>query len=453
MKKIIFIITTVLLLTTGLQAETLNLEQAVKRALKADPRIREKERLTDVARALEQEARDSRKMTYDFNFWVGLAPDTGGGPLFEVPEGESRPKLRKDMFEIKGFTPWYNLEFMLIKPWYTFGMIENYTAAAQANVKVKQGDVQLQRGDIILDVHRAYYGHLAARDTRRLLEDVKRRLNKAIGLVEGRLKRGSGNSKQSDLFALQTVAALINRYHAEAQGMERIALEGLKTLTGIGQKKRLKVADKRLTPVDLPAASLQKLQARALKKRPERAQLEAGLDARRALVAAKKAGKKPKVYYGLGGEVRYTPEIVTEESFNTKLFDPFNYAALTPLIGIKWDWESGRQPAQVNQAQAELDALVEKSAFARQGIPFQVAEQYHYVRSFHTMVEELAKGSRAGRRWMISSYADFEAGLEEADKVMTAFQGYILAHTEYLKAVNDYNMHVVKLRHVTGELQ
>jgi hypothetical protein len=53
---------------------------------------------------------------------------------------------------------------------------------------------------------------------------------------------------------------------------------------------------------------------------------------------------------------------------------------------------------------------------------------------------------------MIASYADFEAGLEEADKVLTAFQGYVLIHSDYLSTVNDFNMHVVKLQYVTGDL-
>ncbi len=54
---------------------------------------------------------------------------------------------------------------------------------------------------------------------------------------------------------------------------------------------------------------------------------------------------------------------------------------------------------------------------------------------------------------MISSYADFEAGLEESSKVMTAFQGYIVAHSDYLRTVNDYNMYVAQLKFVIGDFK
>ena len=54
---------------------------------------------------------------------------------------------------------------------------------------------------------------------------------------------------------------------------------------------------------------------------------------------------------------------------------------------------------------------------------------------------------------MISSYADFEAGVEEADNVINAFIGYVQTYSDYLKTVNDYNLHVTRLGVITGEIQ
>ena len=431
----------------NLHAETLNLDQAVAKALLADPRIKEKESLVEAAQALQEEAQNANKLTYDVNFFVGVAPKSHGS-IFTTDETGGNLKLRTNFFPIGSLAPWYNLQFNIIKPLYTFGKIENYTSAAKANAKVKEGDVAIQKGDIILDVNKAYYGYLAARDTRLLLEDVKNRVQKAIELVQGWLKDGNGNAKQSDLFALQTGAAIIYRYYAQAQGTEKIALDGLRVLTGVGLGNALEVADKRLAPVELPKESLKELQTKALAERPEMKQLEEGLNAKEALVKAKKSESHPNIYTGVIGTAAYTPG---RQRVGPFFYDPFNNIGLTPIIGIKWDWNSGRQPAQVKQAQAEVDALVEKSAFAQQGIPFQVAEKFEHVQSYHKIVEDLAEGSRAGRRWMISTYADFEAGLEDASKVMTAFQGYVLAHTDYLSAVNEYNMYVAQLKHVTGD--
>ena len=179
--------------------------------------------------------------------------------------------------------------------------------------------------------------------------------------------------------------------------------------------------------------------------------MEAGLEARRALLNAKNAEKYPNFYTGLVGSISYSPDRPRLD--NVSIFDPFNHAGATPVIGMKWDWWSGRQSGQETQAQGEYNAMIEKKSFAQIGIPFEVEEQYHQVHAFHEMVQEMYNSARSGRRWMVASLADFEAGLEDADKVMSAFQAYVLAYSDYLRVVNDYNLHVARLRVVTGEIK
>ncbi|MCH8177693.1 MAG: TolC family protein, partial [Proteobacteria bacterium] len=116
----------------------------------------------------------------------------------------------------------------------------------------------------------------------------------------------------------------------------------------------------------------------------------------------------------------------------------------------RWEWAPGAQPARVAKAQADLDALVHTASFARNGIPFQVREQYHTVQARYKSIKAMKSSAQAARRWMIAAYSDFEAGLEEADKILTAMQVYVVAYAEYLKIVNDFNNHVAKLKSVSG---
>lgn len=429
-------------------AETLDLNQAVSRALNHDPRIEEVDRLVDSARALVDEAQGYRGWALDANAFLGLAPSVNGGLFKSGSCTTGNCELRTDAFSINGLSPWVNITMEVVKPLYTFGKIENYTDAARANVIVKQGDVRLRRGETILDVKRAYFGYLAARDSRLLLEDVKRRVDGAVEMVQRWLDEGNGNVRQSDLFALQSGSALISRYVAEATATEQVALDGLKVLTGVGLGGDLKVADDASAPQPLPQMDLAALQQQALAHRPEMAQVEAGLRARRALVEANKAESRPNFYVGAAGIISYAPN--RDQLYNPYIYDPFNTVGLTPLVGIKWDWSGGVQSAKVEEAEAELNALIAKSETAREGIPFQVAEQYHQVQATHDEVDHLADASRAARRWMVASFADFEAGQQTGDKVVTAFQGYVLAHSDYLKTVFDYNMHVAQLQNVTG---
>jgi len=426
----------------------LDFEQAVTRAHQVDPRIAEKERLVDVARGLLEEAQGAESWIFDVNTFLGLAPDVKGG-IFENEDGEVQ--IEADALKFDGVSPWYNLQFSIVLPFYTFGKSESYADAALNNIKVKQGDVSVERANTYMDVTRAYYGYLAARDSVYLIEDANKKIEAARELVQSWLDEGEGSVKQSDLFALQTGAGVLNRFLAEARGLQKIALAGLRFLTNIEDDKTLEIADKRIEPLPLPEETLVALQQRALASRPELKQVEAGLSARRALLAAKHADKYPNLYTGVVGSFAYSPQRPRLDDI--AVVDPFNHGGLTPIVGVKWDWWTGRQKASTTQAEGELNALIEKKSFAQRGIPFQVEEQFYQVHAHHEMVQQLYEAARAGRRWMISSFADFEAGVEESSKVVTAFQGYILAYGEYLKVVNDYNLHVARLRVVTGEIQ
>ncbi|MCK4707626.1 MAG: TolC family protein, partial [Gammaproteobacteria bacterium] len=356
---------------------------------------------------------------------------------------------RDDTYEANdGLSLWSTFTFSIIKPLTTFGQLEGYQEAARQNILIKQQDITLEKEVIKLDVVRAYNGYLAARDGRYLLEDTQKRLQSALDLVKEWLAEESGKAKLSDQYALEAGVGLVESLLADTSALEAIAMEGLKLLTGLGRDEQIELEDSRLRAGRLPDETLDEWIETALSSRAEFKQVEAGLAARRALVEAKRASKKPIIFAGIAGSAAYSPD--RERLDNPHIYDPFNHVGISPLIGLRWQWEADAQPARVAQEQAELDALVHKASFARKGIPFQVAEQYHYVQSKYKSMQAMKNSAQSARRWMIASYTDFEAGLEEADKILTAMQAYVLAYAEYLKIVNDYNNHLSKLNSVSG---
>jgi outer membrane protein TolC len=439
----------VLLAAQPAQAETSNLQQAEEMSLAADPRIKEREQVVEAARGMLQEVQGNTGWRVSANAFIGLAPEVEGG--FYQGGAFSGTVPRTDDDRINGISDWTHLDFALIKPLYTFGKVERYGEAAQGNIDLKRGELKQTRGDTVYDTKRAYFGYLTARDIRVFLEDMQGRLNWAIESVERNLEEETGESRQSDLYALQTAKGMLAKYVHQSRAVEKISLDGLKVLTGAGLKSDLTVADARIEPVAFPQIDLADLQSRALLERPEMQQLEAGLRSRRALVAAKKADRMPDVYAGVIGQYNYASQ--RERLDNPHVNDPFNGGGLTPVVGVKWDSVFGATNARVNQAQAELEALNHKKAFAVAGIPFEVGEAYANARANHDSQRDLAVGAAAARRWMVASLADFSAGLESADKVADAIKNYALAQTEYLRTVNDYNMNVAQLARLTGELR
>ncbi|MBE9559138.1 MAG: TolC family protein [Proteobacteria bacterium] len=429
---------------------TLNLEQAIEMSLAADPRIDEKKAFVRKAEALLQEAEGSGGLRYSIDSYLAITTGVDGG---FYADGETSCTTdcepRDDTYEVKdGLSLWGTFTFSIIKPLTTFGQLEGYQEAARNNILIKQQDITLEKETIKLDVVRAYNGFLAARDGRYLLEDTQKRLQSALDLVKEWLEENNGKVTLTDQYALETGVGLIESLLADTSVLEAIAMEGLKLLTGLDRNEKVELEDRRLSAVRLPDETLEEWTDIALSNRAEFKQVEAGLAARRALLKAKRASAKPIIFAGIAGSAAYSPN--RDHLDNPHIYDPFNHVAVSPLIGMRWQWEADAQPARVAQEQAELDALLHKASFARKGIPFQVAEQYHYVQGKYESMIAMKKSARAARRWMIASYTDFEAGLEDAEMILTAMQAYVLAYAEYLKIVNDYNNHVSKLNSVSG---
>ncbi len=428
---------------------SLNLDEAIQLALSHDPRIEEKRAFVRKAQAMLDEAEGSADFRYGVDSFLAIATGLDGGFYeggAESCSGTCTP--RSDTYDFNdGFSLWAGMTFSIVKPLATFGRLENYQKAAQQNILVKQEDVELQRDSIRLNVVKAYYGFLTARDGRFLLEDTHQRLESSLVLVNQWLDEDRGNVNLSDRYALESGLGLVESFLAEAKGIEVIAMEGLKLLTGL-QSKTVELEDRRLRPLALPDQTAEEWIQLAIENRPEFRQVKAGLSARRALVEATRADSKPIIFAGVAGSLSYAPG--RDRLDNPHIYDLYNHTALSPVVGLSWEWEAGAQPARVAQAQADLDALIHKASFARQGIPFQVREQYQLVQSKFESIAAMKSSAKAARRWMIAAYTDFEAGLEEADKILTAMQVYVAAYSEYLKIVNDFNNHVFKLKSVSG---
>ena len=431
--------------------EPITLEQATEMALNSDPRIDEQRANVARAQALIERVQGEGGVRMSANLFAGLAPKASDGIFTNgtntCPANESCT-LRDDGADLdEGITVTTGLTASIIQPLYTFGKLSNYGEAARLNRDVKASEVALARGETWLTVRRAYWGYLAARDTRRMLEGVKRK-------VEGtrddlREDVDEGRATMSQLYAIESGAARLERYLAEAQSVESIAIDGLKTIIGVPIATEIEVADPRIEPVALPERELADLADRALAQRPEMAMAENGQAAMRNYVAARKSERYPNLYAGVIAGAAYTPG--RERLNNPYINQPLNRAYATPVVGIKWDFNPGVVRANVSDSEAQLQAVVAKAELARQGIPFQVAEAYHQAHGLDRQIRALDNAKDSTRKWMVSSFLDFQAGLIDGGKLADAVKANTETQADYFRAINDFNMSVARLAVATGD--
>ena len=124
-----------------------------------------------------------------------------------------------------------------------------------------------------------------------------------------------------------------------------------------------------------------------------------------------------------------------------------------PVVGLKWDCAFEVDNARVNQAQAELEALYHKKAFAVGRHPVGSGRRPMPMRrpisnpSASWPKVRLRHGAGWWLRWPISGRSGRGRPGSEA------VRNYALTQVEYLRTVNDYNMNVAELARLTGELK
>lgn len=431
-------------------SEPITLEQATDMALHADPRIDEQRANVARAQALIERVKGEGGLRVSANLYAGLAPKAEDGIFTNgtntCPEGGCT--LRDDGNELdEGFTVTSGLTASIIQPLYTFGKLENYGNAARLNRDVKASEVALARGETWLTVRRAYWGYLAARDTRRMLEGVKRQVDRTR--EDMREDAQAGEVPMSQLYALESGAAQLERYLAEAGSVEAIAIDGLKTIIGMPITSSIEVADPRIEPVGLPDGELAELADRALAQRPEMAMAENGQAAMRNYVAARKSERYPNLYAGVVAGATYTPG--RDRLNNPYINQPLNQAYAAPVVGLQWDFNPGVMRANVSDAEAQLQGVVAKAQLARQGIPFQVAEAYHTAHGLDRQIRALDTAKGNTRKWMVSTFMDYQAGLANGEELAEAVKANTEVQADYFRAINDFNMSVAQLAIATGD--
>jgi len=81
-------------------------------------------------------------------------------------------------------------------PLWTFGKIDAIKRAAEANVRYTEWDLEKTRQQTRMDVRRAYFGLMLARDMQYIATDVLQRLDRAIEASRRSSKRGTRRSKR-----------------------------------------------------------------------------------------------------------------------------------------------------------------------------------------------------------------------------------------------------------------
>jgi len=236
-------------------------------------------------------------------------------------------------------------------PIYTWGRTDALERAARAEAAAAAGERDAARADLRLEITRAYWALVTARDTVGVLEEALRVAD--AHLTDVRNRRAVGLVPPNDVLSAEAQRAREEVQLIEARNRADAAAVDLGRLVGLAPDMPIEL-DATLTPATLPAEPDPALVEEARAARPDRAALNDRVSAAVASQQAAATATKPQVTVGAGFDYNRP---------NTRHLPPTDTWRTSWDLGVtvSWVfWDGSRTAAQVAEATANEHAAREQ---------------------------------------------------------------------------------------------
>ncbi len=417
----------------------LDLKGCLQKALVAAPELGEAEADIMLASSKLAEAKAHRYPQIEI---LGLT-----GP---VPQAKGNQVFSSDSINQTDRWTWFaRSDATLIQPLYTFGKISENMKAAGHGIEVDRSKKEQRRNEIALKVKEYYYGLLLARELKELVMEVQDDLGKARKSAQQLLDKGSANVDETDIYKLDAYGGEVAKYLEEAKKGEAQALTALRARLSLPAEAELDIATERLVPGEEKGAELPAFLEISQVRRPEYRQIQEGLKAREALVAAARAAYYPDFFVAGYLSAAYSEK--RDRVSNPWVPDEFNHIWGGVALGLKWTLDFGIKGAKVAQEQAQYDRLVSTKQYADTNIPLQIRKYYLDLQEADKSIEATRSGYSNAKKWVVAALANYDFGIGPAREIFDALQEYAKMRGAYFQAIYNQKLARANLAYATGE--
>jgi outer membrane protein TolC len=329
-------------------------------------------------------------------------------------------------------------------PLWTFGKLSNLWDAAEADVSAGGHELKKEKNDVRLSVRRAFYGAQLARDSLALAAEARRRIDKYISRLARRLEQGEGD--EVELIKLRMYRAELEARESEARRQERVALSGLRFLTGV--EGNFDIPDAPLSKVRHTLGPLPRYLAAARLFRPEVNLARAGVVARRAQLRLERARYFPDIALGVNANWARAPEV--EDQRNPYVRDRANYLSYGAALLLEWKLDFLPTTARVARAEAQLEEMRATERFALGGVGVEVEQAFEEAQDAARRLNAYTRATHFARQWLIKVQQGIDVGTYDDEDLVDPAKEYALKRFAKLLAVFEYNMAVAQLALATG---
>ncbi|MBK9264314.1 MAG: TolC family protein [Polyangiaceae bacterium] len=413
---------------------TMDLPHILEAADKNHPNILAARARLLAVRAQLDEAHRTPFTQFKMTGGVGLAPTVLGNNMFS-------PNTDVALTSSLGLAWRAGIDGVL--PLWTFGKMTNLWAAAEANVRLNESQVEKERDTVRLDVRKAYFGLQLARDSALLLREVRKAVNRAVDKVTDQVE--NEDADPIELYKLQTYVAEIEVRESEATRFATVALTGLRFYAGV---PNLDIPDEPIRPPKHKLGHVSRYLTAAKLYRPEISMARAGVLARTAQLEVARAQFFPDIGLGLNAVYARAPEVTNQiNPFGADQANFFGYGA-----GIVFNWKLDflTQSARVRYAHAQLEEVRALERFATGGAGAEVETAYAEVVDWQKRMEAYAKAASFAKKWMVTVQQGIDIGAREEKDVLDPARAYATHRFAWMNATMELDMAMSRLAKATG---
>lgn len=347
---------------------------------------------------------------------------------------------------LDGLQPYFHFDIGGVLPLYTFGKIDAGRAAAEAQVRVFEWDLEKYRQQTRMDVRRAYFGLMLARDARYLVDDISKKLEKAIADVEAKLEKGDKSVDDASKIRLEMFRTELVARSGDIDKGERFAMASLRFMTGI--QDNFDIPDVPMKAPTVPLTSVVRYLGAARLFRPEVNMARAGVSARKAQVDLARARLFPDIGLGLGASYSTAPSAVLQN--NPWVVDPFNRFGYAFGLGLRWSLDLLPGQYRVEQAESQLEEARALERLALGGIGVEVENAYGTALEAKNREQAWDEAERRTKTWISSTQDAIDLGNKDENALLEPLRNYVNAKVSHLYALLDYNIAMSELARVSG---
>jgi outer membrane protein TolC len=333
-------------------------------------------------------------------------------------------------------------------PIFTAGRVDALERAARAEQNAVGEDLAAARSDLRLEITRAFWALVTARETESVLARSLDAINAQVKDLRSRFS--SGFIPPNDVSSAEAQASRQQVLAIEAANARAIAEADLRRLTGIETAGTLEPRESLTVPPAAPvepgaaAPRVEDLIATALKTRPERKALEQHAASAEDRAEASRAGGRPQVAVGAGYDyARPNPRIFPRSTDWKTSWDV--------SINLSWSlWDSGRRGAQQGEALATARSFHARvDDFDRQ-VTFEVRQrslQLDSSRAAVTATEDEVRAAAEAERVVGERY---RVGVATPTDVLDAQVARLQAELDRTRAIANVRLAEAQLQRALG---